>query len=102
MDLTGLEGFDYPLRLELSGGFFFFAANLLLVRLDSLDEVEARLSFFLEGRRQLPNAVVVGENGRAELLDLGGEKDGLQIGGVDCVPSDGRSVARKTKTKAVP
>jgi hypothetical protein len=32
----------------------------------------------------LPNAVVVGENGRAELLDLGGEKDGFEIGGVDC------------------
>jgi hypothetical protein len=41
------------------------------VLVDPLVEVEKRPPFFLERRRLAPNALVIGANSRAELLDLG-------------------------------
>jgi hypothetical protein len=57
-------------------------ADLVLV--DPLVEVKNRLQFSLERRRLTPNALVIGANSRAKLLDLGAQKNDLEIGGVNC------------------
>jgi hypothetical protein len=54
------------------------------VLVDPLVEVEKRPPFFLERRRLAPNALVIGANSRAELLDLGAQENDLEIGGVNC------------------
>jgi hypothetical protein len=58
-------------------------AKLALVLVDPPDEVETCLPFLLEHRCHLPDALFVGENSTAKVLDLGAEKDGLEVGSVD-------------------
>lgn len=80
--LTATASFLPHQLLEPPHRFYLFAVKLDPVLADPFDNVESRLLHFLQCRRLLSNAVIVGENSGAELLNLAQQKNGLQIRGM--------------------
>jgi len=87
----GLTAVDlaFPLpNLELAELLLILPVKFRLVLVDLLGEVMDSFLLFLERRRQTLKAVIVGANGGTKLPDLVAQKDGLEIGGVDCGGND--------------